>query len=110
MIDPDAENYAAAYCVPYEVVLKVWNAVPPHQKRAPRRCRNAIRMALSRWAEQDGVDPENLTGEKLIHWIGRWCRSPEGKGETKFPRGLPRWLDDNGWEEDPRTWWQREQR
>lgn len=110
MRDPDVEDYSAAYCVPYDVVLKVWEAVPGHQKHAPRRCRNAIRMALSRMAEQHNVKAEEVTGLALIDWIGRWCRSPEGKGETKFPRGLPRWLDDNGWEEDPSTWWQREQR
>ena len=90
------------YCVEHQAIEDVLASIPPEFRRKPRLLRQNIRMALA------DVFRRGQTVEWLISKLGEWIKSAETK--TKHFREVTTWLDDEGYDEDPKVWKTRENR
>ena len=82
-------------------VSEVWKAIPSDRRKKPATTKTAIGVALEQL--QDNDDPVAFLSEKLRDYY----QSQEGRG--KFHREPSRWLEDEGWEEHPDAWVNREE-
>jgi hypothetical protein len=83
------------------IVMRVWNATS--KRWAKERGKNLPKLAAAIQMEQDerGITREQAA-ELLQRAIAAYVASPEGQGQYK--RSMARWLDVEGWREDPSSW------
>lgn len=81
-------------------VVAVWNAIP--KSWAKERGKNLPKIAAAIQAIQGAGMARKEAAATLTATIDAYCQSDEGGGT--YARSLGRWLDAEGWLEDPAAW------
>lgn len=83
------------------VVTATWDAIPRRWRK--ERGLNLAKLAAAIQSEQEQRGCSRTDAARIVgDAIAAYCRSPEGEG--RYMRSLGRWLDAEGWREDPESW------
>lgn len=83
------------------VVTETWDAIPRRWRK--ERGLNLAKLAAAIQSEQEQRGCSRTDAARIVgDAIAAYCRSPEGEG--RYMRSLGRWLDAEGWREDPESW------
>ena len=83
------------------LVVAMWNAIPKGWAKERSKNLPKLAAAITLITDEQGID-RPAAAAQIRQAIDGYTTSDEGKG--KFARSLTRWLDNEGWREDPASW------